>query len=416
MACTYSLDSTIHYDPLEELHLNPESDKGTVVIANSMAAYQNFATQYRHILDLNNVKSIEKTYAAAKEASIFELAASTRKAFFGNDVHFYGVTYLWDMCMESCLYCPAALENRRKSKYKPLALSVSEAVKDVQYVMKDGHRHICVLTGEDPLRYPPKVLAEYIHAFDQLGLKEIILNVEPPVDWHDFKLWRDAASQTALQFRVFQETYHREKYAQIHPKTKYGRKYNFDNRYHSQERALHCGFDNVGLGVLFGNHHFPIEEIDSLQVHAMEIKNKTGKQPARVCLPSAKYLEAIQVNIPFALSSIAPAQVDRKKSAYWKFSEIIYALARLAMPTINIVSSERDEAELLAVLDNYATCTTLNVHPGVGDNIRYHEKQTYNQIHFEQAPSFSRNPKATVAAFSSRGYRPLLAINKEVTA
>lgn len=413
MTCAYSLNPEFRYDPLEELHLEPESEKGKIMISNSMTAYRNFADQFRHFLNLNNVTSIEKTYAAAKEARVFEIAVATRKAFFGNDVHFYGVTYLWDMCMESCIYCPAALENRKKSKYKPLALSIDEAVKDVQYIMADGHRHICVLTGEDPLRYPPKILAEYLHALDKLGLKEIILNVEPPADWHDFKLWRDAVRHTALQFRVFQETYNRERYAQIHPKTKYGRKYNFDYRYHSQERALLCGFDNVGLGVLFGNHPFPIEEIDSLQIHAWEIKTKTGKQPARVCLPSAKYLETIQVNIPYAIRS---DHVEKEKSSYWKFSEIIYALARLAMPTINIVSSERDESGLLIELDNYATCTTLNVHPGVGDNIRYHEKTIYRQIHFEQAPSFSRNPKAAVDAFISRGYRPFLAINKEINA
>lgn len=409
MDCTYSLDPSIQYNPLEELHLHPENNEAVVLMTKSLAAYQDFADQYRHVLDLNYVESIEKTYVAAQNAGIFELAATIRKAFFGNDIHFYGVTYLWDMCMESCVYCPAALGNRQKTKYKSLALSVDDAVKDVQYIMQDGHRHICVLTGEDPLRYPPKILAEYIRAFDQLGLKEIILNVEPPANWHDFKLWRSAARDTSLQFRVFQETYNRRKYAEIHPVTKYGRKHNFDNRYYSQELALSCGFDNVGLGVLFGNYNYPIEEIDNLQIHAMELKDKTGKQPARVCLPSAKYLETIQVSIPFSISSINVEYPNLGKSLYWKFSEIIYALARLAMPLISIVSSERDESGLLAELDKYATCTTLNVHPGVGDNIRFHEKTINHQIHFEQAPSFSRDPKTMVSAFQSRGYRVWLA-------
>ena len=40
------------------------------------------------------------------------------------------------------------------------------------------------------------------------------------------------------------------------------------------------------------------------------------------------------------------------------------------MPTINIVSSERDGPAMLRILDKYATCTTLNVHPGVGDNAK----------------------------------------------
>lgn len=408
MGCIYSLDPTIHYNPLDELHLCPDSKAGRTLIANSLAAYQNFAAKYREALDLNNIESIEKIYSAAQAHDIFECAENMRRAFYGNDMHFYGVTYLWDRCMESCIYCPASLENRQKTKYKPLALSVDEAVKDIQYIMKDGHQHICVLTGEDPVRYPPKILAEYIDAFDQLGLKEIILNVEPPKDACDFKLWRAAASRTALQFRVFQETYNRENYAAIHPATKYGRKHDFDYRYYSQERALAHGFDNVGLGVLFGNYHLPIEEINHLQMHAMALKDKTGKSPARICLPSAKHLKTISVTIPYPLSSKHLDHQDNKKSLSWKLSEVIYALARLAMPTLSIVSSERDEPELLAELDKYATCTTLNVHPGVGDNIRYHEKINYHEIHFEQAPSFSRQPKETISSFLTRGYRPWL--------
>lgn len=409
MSCTYSLNPSIRYNPADELHLHPDSHEGIQWITKSLAAYHDFVTQFQRHLDFNRIGSIEETYVAAHHAGIFELAADVRNIFYGSDMFFYGVTYLWDMCMESCIYCPAALENRQKTKYKPLALSVDEAVKDVQYIMQDGHRHLCVLTGEDPLRYPPKILAEYIRAFDQLGLKEIILNVEPPADWNDFKLWREAAPNTALQFRVFQETYNREKYTEIHPKTKYGRKHDFDNRYHSQELALACGFDNAGLGVLFGNHHLPIEEINSLQIHAMELVSKTGKPPARICLPSAKYLDTIQVDIPFSLSTHHAKASNVDKSIYWKFSEVIYALARLAMPTLNIVSSERDEPGLLAELDKYATCTTLNVHPGVGDNIRFNEKRIYDQIHFEQSPTYFRNPKAMVSAFQSRGYRPWLA-------
>lgn len=398
--CTYSLDPSITYNPIDELHLDPNSSETKSIIADSLEQYRRFSSKYKNVLHLDKPDSITHVYQAALQENIFQAAEAVRRAFFGHDLHFYGVTYLWDMCMESCVYCPAALENRKKSKYKPLSLSIDEAVNDIQYVMQDGHRHICILTGEDPLRYPPHVLADYIRAFDELGLKEIILNVEPPKNVEDFKLWRDAAKKTALQFRVFQETYNREKYAAIHPVTKYGRKHDFDKRYQSQADALQAGFNNIGLGVLFGNHHYPIEEIDSLQAHANDLKSKTGKYPARVCLPSAKHLEQISVNIPFII---------QEKSTYQQFSEIIYALARLAMPTIGLVSSERDESTLLTELDKYATCTTLNVHPGVGDNIKFHENTPNNDIHFEQAPSFSRDPDHFINTHEMKGYHLWLA-------
>ncbi len=391
----------IKYNPQDEWHLDPNSSEGLSFVKESLGIYKEFASKYSHTLDLKHPLSIETAYEAAQAAGIFTWAKTIRQTFFGNDIHFYGVTYLWDMCLESCVYCPASIENRKRTKYKPLSLSIEEAVRDVQYVMQDGHRHICILTGEDPIRFPPSVLAEYIRALDELGLNEIILNIEPPTNPEDFKLWRTAARHTALQFRIFQETYNRTKYAQIHPITKYGKKHLYDYRYRSQEIALSYGFDNVGLGVLFGNHNLPIEELDNLQRHAQQIKLLTGKSPARVCLPSAKYLEDIQVDISHSLDS-------HHQNLYVKFSELIYALAKLAMPTINIVSSERDDPALLAKLEHYAACTTLNVHPGVGDNIRHHEQSTYDGIHFEQAPSFSRHPSNTLTEMKIRGFNPII--------
>lgn len=399
MTCRYSFDPAKRYDPYDELHLSPKSRDGLALIKESRKIYNEFANTYRHTLNLNFPDSVSITYEAAQNAGVFAFAHDVRKKFYAYDMHFYGVTYLWDICMESCVYCPAALQNRINTKYKPLAMPIAEAIKDIKYVMQDGHRHLCVLTGEEPRRYPPHILADYIRAFDELGLKEIILNVEPPADWDDFALWRNAAKKTALQFRVFQETYNKEKYAQIHPRTKFGRKHDFARRYSSQTMALNYGFDNVGIGVLFGNHHFPIEEIDALLEHAELLRNESGKYPARICLPSAKYLEQIQVEIPYSLES---------HNLYWKFSEIIYALARLALPFMNIVSSERDESSLLKILDNYATCTTLNVHPGVGDNIRFHENNVLKDIHFEQAPSYSRHPQTAINDWLARGYNPLI--------
>lgn len=394
------------YNADDELHVRRDDLSAQSITEKARVLYTTFTNKYKQSLDYRDINSIPQVYAAAQEAGVFEQAKTTREFFFGRDMHFYGVTYLWDICMESCVYCPAAVENRMKAKYKPLELSISEAVKDVKYVMGDGHRHVCVLTGEDPVRHSPEVLAEYIAAIDSLGLTEIILNVEPPADLNKFRLWRDAAKNTSLQFRVFQETYDRNTYAQIHPVTKHGRKHDFDFRYRSQFAALDHGFDNVGIGVLFGNHAYPIEEVDALKEHAELIFEEKGKWPARVCLPSAKYLEKIEVRIAHSLDNAAV--LGETDNLYWLSSELLYALTRLALPHINIVSSERDSPELLAVLNQYATCCTLNVHPGVGDNIRFHEGIEESGTHFEQSPTYPRDPRNTVEHLTQSGYRPIL--------
>lgn len=403
------------YDPARELHVSVSDPQSQAMIRHARGIYADFAAEYRRELCFERPESIYAAYEQAERAGLFAQAVNVRNYFFGRDVHFYGVTYLWDMCVESCVYCPASVENRKAARYKPLSLNVEQAVKDVLYVMGDGHRHLCVLTGEDPTLHPPEKLAEFIAAFDELGLEEIILNVEPPREPAQFALWRAAAPKTALQFRIFQETYDRETYAKIHPSSKHGRKHDFDNRYRAQLAAMQHGFDNYGLGVLFGNHPYPIEELDGLLAHAAFLLAETKKEPARVNLPSAKHLENIEVKVPFDLH-MSRGSSSASRFAYTLASELLYALARLAFPHVALVSSERDSPDILSTLDQYATCTTLNVHPGVGDNIRFNEGIDFMVPHFEQAPSFSRDPLTTQLNYVSRGYAPKLApiVNRSV--
>jgi len=95
----------------------------------------------------------------------------------------------------------------------------------------------------------------------------------------------------------------------------------------------------------------------------------------------------------------------------------------LAMPEINIVSSERDTPEMLEELDKYATCTTLGVKPGVGGNSgipldrmaskrdieAYDKAKEEGKITtFSQSTVFPRNPKETIISMKESGYNPII--------
>lgn len=385
------------YSPESELHLDVNTGMALEAIEQGRELFDSFGSKWKNDFDLRDPNKINAAYEDANKKGVFDLASDLRMKFFGKDMHFYGVSYLWDRCIEGCVYCAAAITNR--NKFKPRSLSVEQAVEDVGAVMTDGHTHICLLSGEDPTQHPNEVVSNYLSAIDKLGLDEIIINMEPPKD--NFKLWRESIKDTAVQFRIFQETYNRQAYSLAHPQTKSGMKHDFDYRHGSQLRALKAGIDNVGLGVLFGNHFLPIEEINGLASHAELIYQESGKWPARICLPSAKRLKNIPVTIPYSLES------NGVNGSYEKSSELIYALTRLILPHISLVSSERDPPTLLAKLDDYATCTTLNVHPGVGDNIAYHKGEIGDQVHFEQAPSYSRNPSEVLTNLRERGFNPI---------
>lgn len=419
------------YDPKSEYHADLENQEVKAKIEEAQKLYSEFVKENFDKFDLSNEQSIEDVYNKALEAGIFDKAEQVRELIFGKDIHFYGVSYLWDACMNHCHYCPGSVPNRQKAikegKEFPLReLSVPQAVEDTKAVMRDGHSHICYLTGSSPSidKFPDKIIPYLTSVIEETkgdGLEEIILNVEPLTE-EGFRKVADAVKEintrlgtnVSLQFRVFQETYNRDVYAQMHPK---GPKADYDFRIESQARALRAGIDNVGLGALFGLNKLPLEEIEGLRQHTEKLEKEFGKSPSRICLPSANELENIGVQIPYFIKrGIYNARRKElvEKGYYEKFDELIYALARLAMPKINIVSSERDGEAMLEILDKYATCTTLNVHPGVGDNARLfakEEKDEFAQVHFEQTTTFPRDPESTLEKMRQRGYNPIIGKN-----
>ena len=386
-------------------------------IKSSNELYEDFKKKNIHKLDLENPVTIDKIYEKAEQEEIFEKAEEIKELVFGRDIHFYGVVYLWDKCINFCSYCPGSIPNRqeaiKKGKNYPLReLSVKQAIEETLAVMKDGHTHICYLAGSFPGREKlPEKLGFYLKEIDNLGLEEIILNVEPTTI-EGFEKIRNSVKNTPIQYRIFQETYDKKTYSKVHPK---GLKSDFNFRKNSQKRALDAGFDNIGLGVLFGLHQFPIEEIENLKLHSEELYSLYGKNPARICLPSANELKNIGVKIPYFIEKGEYRNGREeivKKGNYEKFDELIYALTRLAMPTVNIVSSERDGPAMLKILDKYATCTTLNVHSGVGENSGIFNKNKETEtVHFEQTTDFPRNPNKTVRDMKNRGYNPIINLN-----
>lgn len=401
------------YNPGSEYKINISDNGFQNKFMEAMRVFEEFVGNNGRKIDLENKETIDNAYEHAKNKGIFPLAESIRNLVFGKDIHFYGVVYLWDACINYCVYCPGSILNKKKAfeegkKYPARELSVEQCILETKKVMEWGHKHVCFLSGSSPgrERFPQKIIP-YLRAIDRLGLDEIILNIEP-LSKEGMQLIRSAVQRTPLQFRVFQETYNEKTYSELHPG---GPKADYNFRIMSQARALEAGFDNVGLGVLFGLYRFPLEEIQKLRYHANFLKTRYGKSPARVCLPSANELKKIHVEIPYVLEK-GKYSTNRQEivemGTYEKLDELIYALARLSMPTVSIVSSERDEPAMLKILDKYATCTTLNVHSGIGANTGIFRQESNDEVHFEQTTDYPRYPLFTIKDMKMRGYNPIL--------
>jgi len=252
-------------------------------------------------------------------------------------------------------------------------------------------------------------LPEVIRVCGPLGLREIILNVQTlsAESYREIVILRDSVNPDfILQVRNFQETYDRTAYQKFIPNTELGNKHDFDLRLKTQETASNAGIDTVGCGVLFGLSSNPLRELAGLVAHADSLLSN-GINLVRICLPSAHEISELTTQIPYDQSV--------KSQSYVNCSELVYGLARLALPEMNWVMSERDPSEVRDSISRFATETTVGVRPGVGDNLAAYMEMKKG-VHFVQSTVYREDPESYMIRMGKLGYNVILDRNSERSA
>ena len=88
---------------------------------------------------------------------------------------------------------------------------------------------------------------------------------------------------------LFQETYHKESYEQLHPT---GPKHDYAYHTEAMDRAMEGGIDDVGLGVLFGLELYRYE-FAGLLMHAEHLEAVHGVGPHTISVPRVKQADDI---------------------------------------------------------------------------------------------------------------------------
>ncbi len=125
----------------------------------------------------------------------------------------------------------------------------------------------------------------------------------------------------------------------------------------SQERALLAGFDEVGLGVLFGlndNKYGGLYEIICLYEHSYYLYNKYGVWPSTVSFPRVLPSEGIDYNVPGLI-------LDDE------FIKLV-SIFRLAIPYTHLIITCRETAEVRAKLRPIINIEDYEARPGPGGN------------------------------------------------
>jgi len=416
-------------------------------IEESKRLFAEFVRDFGEKLDLSDENTVTEVYAEAEKRGVFQKAKAIRERIYGKNMSVYGVCYVSNECSEYCPYCPMGEINlmikkladeqtvlQDRLKINPddvevesrLDLILNEELPELQkkirtlsFVMDNpeertelendlgaigeiGHREVCILAGEEVGINPMSVAQCAIIAAKVPGIQEVVINMGAyPQSVYEMinEDVKEAVPTVKLQHRVFQETYIEDEYARIHQESTNKKDFRF--RYESQVSALRAGIDEVGIGVQIGLTRYPLKEILGMQKHSEYIKEQTGKEVFRAAMPFTNRPKGSNVQIPFEVGKFNSLNKE-------KMIELAYALARLSMPTISVVSSERDRPEMLEKLDPYANHTTLDVQDEPGANTEELERLKGGEvIHQELAPqaeTFPRKPADAIRRWKERGY------------
>ena len=258
-----------------------------------------------------------------KVEKIYEIAEEIKLAFYGNRIVMFAPLYLSNYCVNGCVYCPYHLKNKTIPRKK---LTQDEVRREVIALQDMGHKRLAIEAGEDPKNNPIEYILECIKTIYSVhhkngDIRRVNVNIAATTV-ENYRKLKDAGIGTYI---LFQETYHKESYEQLHPT---GPKHDYCYHTEAMDRAMEGGIDDVGLGVLFGLEMYKYE-FAGLIMHAEHLETVHGVGPHTISVPRLK-----------RASDIDPDQFDNgiDDDTFAK----ITACIRLAVPYTGIIISTRE--------------------------------------------------------------------------
>src|SRR5438552_12877322 len=181
---------------------------------------------------------------APKSDREFEAMAQTSRALtlqnFGRTMRLFAPLYLSNECINNCSYCGFSRDN----PILRVTLTIDEVLAEARHLSKAGFRQILLVAGEHPKFVSNNYLEECVRALAP-DFSSIAIEVGP-MSIQDYVPIARAGAEGLV---VYQETYQRSVYAELHTA---GPKRDFNYRLDCPERAYSAGFRRLGIGALFG--------------------------------------------------------------------------------------------------------------------------------------------------------------------
>ena len=261
--------------------------------------------------------------------TIYALARQIKRDFYGNRIVMFAPLYLSNYCVNGCTYCPYHMQNKCISRKK---LSQEEIEKEVTALQDMGHKRLALEAGEHPTMNPIEYILESIKTIYSIqhkngAIRRINVNIAATTV-ENYRKLKEAGIGTYI---LFQETYHKESYEQLHPT---GPKSDYAYHTEAMDRAMEGGIDDVGLGVLFGLELYRYE-LAGLLMHAEHLEAVHGVGPHTISVPRLKRADDIN-----------PDDFDNGISD--EIFEKLIAIIRISVPYTGMIISTRESAAVRA--------------------------------------------------------------------
>jgi len=225
-----------------------------------------------------------------KNQEIYALAEQIKKDFYGNRIVMFAPLYLSNYCVNGCVYCPYHAKNRHIPRKK---LTQDEIRQEVIALQDMGHKRLALETGEDPVNNPIEYVLESIKTIYGIhhkngAIRRVNVNIAATTV-ENYRKLKEAGIGTYI---LFQETYHKESYLELHPT---GPKHDYDYHTTAMDRAMEGGIDDVGVGVLFGLDKYRYE-FAGLLMHAEHLEAAFGVGPHTISVPRLRNADDIDAD------------------------------------------------------------------------------------------------------------------------
>ncbi len=241
---------------------------------------------------------------------------------FGKTMRLFAPLYVSNECVNNCSYCGFS----RDAGIYRTTLTVDQVVTEARHLHGLGFRNVLLVAGEHPKFVSDGYLQNCLDALKPF-IPTLALEVGPMED----DQYAEIVGHGAEGLVVYQETYQRETYQQLHTA---GPKKNFGWRLDCPERAYAGGFRRIGIGALFGLANWKSEAL-ALCAHLEYLYRNCWKAQFTVAFPRMR---------PYA----GNYEYQPDPDLYLPDKEFVRLIAvfRLLFPQVGIVVSTREAAPL----------------------------------------------------------------------